>query len=107
MRGQAAAADSFQTAGPPPDAPAGGGRKWAGLRGQKSWQRRKLEEQKAALAEHEQERLLSDERRRTTPLGRMESASLSVWKSIGSETYKRILTATCAVPNPSNLRFRH
>ena len=60
----------------------------------RSWQRRKILEQKAQLQAQEEQRLINDERRRTTPLGRMENSSLSVWRSIDSPHFERVIIST-------------
>lgn len=59
-----------------------------------SWQRRKRQEQKAQLETQETQRLVNDERKRTTPLGRMSDSSLSVWKSIDSAKMERVIVST-------------
>ena len=70
-----------------------GGWKGAGF-SNTSWQRRQREEQKTALVAQEQQRLVNDERRRATPLGRMEDSSLSAWKSIANEKFERVIVST-------------
>ena len=60
----------------------------------RSWQRRAVLEQKAMLQAQEERRLINDERRRATPLGRMENASLSVWNSIGDPKFERVVVNT-------------
>jgi hypothetical protein len=60
----------------------------------RSWQRRELLEQKMMLQAQEERRLINDERRRATPLGRMENSSLSVWNSIGDPKFERVVVAT-------------
>ena len=46
------------------------------------------------LQAQEERRLINDERRRATPLGRMENSSLSVWNSIGDPKFERVVVAT-------------
>ena len=85
MRGQNAAVDNF-------DIDAAEGEEYerevrgfhlrnGGWRGegwnQISWRRRKRQEQQEELRRMEEERLLKDTEKRTTPLGRMDDASLS------------------------------
>ena len=101
MRGQNAAVDNF-------DIDAAEGEEYerevrgfhlrnGGWRGegwnQISWRRRKRQEQQEELRRMEEERLLKDTEKRTTPLGRMDDDSLSSWKEITSQKYKRVVVS--------------
>jgi hypothetical protein len=60
----------------------------------RSWERRKRLEQAEQMRAQEERRLLNDERRRMTPLGRMENSSLSVWNSIASPKFERVIMSS-------------
>eukprot|EP01043_Picozoa_sp_COSAG02_P017195 COSAG02_NODE_775_length_17321_cov_16.653176_1_plen_465_part_00 len=101
MRGQTAAEDNF-------DIDAAEGERYeqelrgfhlknGGWRGegwnQISWRRRKRQEQQDELRRLEEERLLKDTEKRTTPLGRMDDKSLSSWKEITSNKFRRVVVS--------------
>jgi hypothetical protein len=100
MRGHSAALDNFdldETEGEEHDRELkgfyvkNGGWKGDGWN-QISWRRRKRQEQQEQLQAREQQRLLKDTEKRSTPLGRMDDNSLASWQEIASAKYKRVIT---------------
>jgi hypothetical protein len=57
-----------------------------------SWKRRKRQEEQQVAAAAEKKRLIGNEQRRITPLGRMEDDSLEAWNKIESAKYRTALT---------------